>query len=134
MASLVDEDRIVEAPLGRHPSRWDGEEPDGPVMRPRRIPLTVEHIDEWCAQMPETAREMLAEGPRPQKRLSFGTCGVCRMLRAHDEEYRGEPWLEDLWTWHGDPATSEMEDEERYLRCLLVYVCAGWEGGFLEDA
>jgi hypothetical protein len=72
VASLVDEDRIVEAPLGRHPSRWDGEEPDGPVMRPRKVPLTVEHIDEWVAQMPETAREMLAEGPRPQKRPSFG--------------------------------------------------------------
>jgi hypothetical protein len=122
-------ERRSRYPLGKHPSEYTGElVPDGPVLAQERRPLTVEDIDGWIAAMPETAREMLAEGPRPQRRFSMGTCGICRMLRVHDEEYTGEPWLEDLWTWHGDPATSSLDGEERYLRCLLVYCCAGWDG------
>jgi hypothetical protein len=97
--------------------------PDGAVLKPEPRPVTAADIQGWVDAAPETAREMLAEGPRE----GYG-CALCRMLRAHDEEHIAEPWLEDLWSWHGAHTTSSMTDVERYLRCVLVYVCGGWDG------
>jgi hypothetical protein len=117
-------DRRRRYPLGEHPSALTDElAPYGPVMRIEPRPVTVEDIQGWVDAAPETAREILDRGPRDGLR-----CGLCVMLRAHDEEHAGEPWLEDLWTWHGYQAISSIPDVERYLRCVLVYICGGWDG------
>lgn len=106
-------ERRAEYPLGEYPHT--------------DLPLTAEDVEGWVACMPETALEMLSAGPSTR----MFVCALCRVLRAHDAEYKGEDWLEDLWHWHGDHGAcegSDYEDAERYLRCLLIYTYAGWDG------
>lgn len=88
-------------------------------------PFPVGQLEDAILGMEPDALAMLRRGP-----VGYG-CTVCRAIRedynlladraAFEEEYEGN---DSLYRWHGHDSGS---DEGRYLRCILVYVLAGWD-------
>lgn len=83
------------------------------------VEVTPKILDRWIEAMPERARRVLAGGPDEEG----WTCTVCVALRMQPDA----DWNNEMWEWHGSRATSSMTGVERYLRCVLAYVWAGWE-------
>ena len=78
----------------------------------------------WMAIMPADVMATLALGPIDEDEglVNGESCRVCAALRP----YAKRPTWAMYWLseWHNEHDTNEGW----YLRCVLIYVMAGWRG------
>lgn len=88
-------------------------------------PVTLGDLQGWIDSMPEPARAILAWGPADDKN-PYG-CGVCDALYEWERRSGTRP-PDGMWDWHGSRSRrDDWSGVERYLRCILCYVLAGWD-------
>jgi hypothetical protein len=91
------------------------------------LPVSVADVQRWVDQLPDHCRRELAKGPL--QRLSWRSDYCCRCCSVFDEFWKdGRGYSSAVVEYlaefhHGDSV-------EAYLRCLLIYLCAGWSGKF----
>lgn len=88
-------------------------------------------IDAMVPELPLAMREMLARGPVDEDaEHAHPCCTVCRMVKAFDQSGRESIAVDSLDVVHTDKHTPDGSDGEveSYLRCLLIYLAAGWDG------
>jgi hypothetical protein len=103
------------------------------------VPVDVRDVDEWVAALPPAARAILALGPIDEgdgDAFTMGeSCGVCMALRPFKEERTHALVMVALWhseDWYAPP--EQLEEQACYLRCLIVYLAAGWDGTAASEA
>lgn len=88
-------------------------------------PVTMGDLQGWIDSMPVRARAILTEGPADHG-SPYG-CGVCDALREWEMRSGSHP-TDPMWDWHGSRSRrDDWSGVERYLRCILCYVLAGWD-------
>lgn len=85
---------------------------------------TIEDVEAWIAVMPSDVKAMLSRGPidEDQGYERGESCRVCMALRPHARIATMDMYY--LSEWHN----SVREPTVWYLRCLLIYLIAGWSG------
>lgn len=75
------------------------------------------------AQLPEAARELLAQGPMLPGEMGED-CRVCLALRPLPVTTENAL---TIYRWHQAPWPN---GDEQYRRCLAIYRAAGWAGEY----
>jgi hypothetical protein len=86
---------------------------------------TMEDLEAWVAVMPLDVKAVLSHGPIDEDHgyVRGESCRVCMALRPHARTATMDMYY--LSEWHN----AVSEPTEWYLRCLLIYLMAGWNGG-----
>lgn len=90
------------------------------------VPVNMADVELWVSALPQSIRAMLAIGPVDvEGDHTHPCCTVCRVVTYLDAQGRALAHADMLDLWHH---TKETNDVRSYLRCLLIYLCAGWDG------
>lgn len=96
------------------------------------IPVNVADVELWVRELPKSLREVLARGPvNEDAEHASPSCGVCRIARLADSRGQKNAGVDFLHMWHAEVKDAPQHSDEglcSYLRCLHVYLVAGWDG------
>lgn len=94
------------------------------------MPVNLTDVERWVAQLPLFCRENLARGPVSEDHdHASPCCNICRMMHVLDSQGRRLAVADFLDWWHTDKDAETSERElVSYLRCVLIYTLAGWDG------
>lgn len=85
---------------------------------------TTKDLEFWVASMPLYVKAILRQGPIDEDYgyIRGESCRVCMALRPY--KHNATKAMSYLSEWHN----AVRESTEWYLRCLLIYLIAGWNG------
>lgn len=107
--------RLLQAPEGLKPVTLHFD------IGPDLESWTLAQIQEWVDTLPKDVLAALRFGPMPESDLlDIHHCGVCDAFRPYEHDATWEMYY--LAEWH----SLYEHEEEWYLRCILIYTCAGW--------
>lgn len=99
-------------------------------MTGRKIPIILADVEMCVDRLRDEDRAILAKGPLLRHSWKTGYC--CRCCEVFDkffDELAGysSAVVQTLAEFHQDDLDQDV-CVESYLRCILIYLCAGWDG------
>ena len=99
------------------------------------VPVDAADVEKWVAELPLSIREFLARGPVDEDAThAKPCCTICRAANRVAYQGRQLAALDLLALWHAQAHVSvdgPMHPGDAlgsYLRCLHIYLLAGWDG------